>query len=210
MEDGEIVENLKLVLFDFDGTLADTMGEYARIASDIIERATGMPHELAVRAYYETAGVPFREQIAELAPGLKPLHHDMIVEYEDKKNEYAETAMPFPDVKQALTELRERGIKIGIVSSNSGAFVIRCLNRWGWLSWFDWVSGLGAYKDKHQQIKVALQQLGYFTNEVLYVGDSPHDALVADSLRIEYYDVSPEDYKFRRGISHILGVTNAS
>ena len=59
----------KAYLFDFDGTLVDTMGGFADIAGRVINGFH--PHisfEAARRRYLETSGIPFFQQLEIICP----------------------------------------------------------------------------------------------------------------------------------------------
>ena len=50
---------IKLVVFDLDGTLVDSMGLYAEKAGELIEKFYSIPKQKAKRLYFETSGLPF-------------------------------------------------------------------------------------------------------------------------------------------------------
>ena len=55
---------MRLIVFDFDGTLVDTMEAYAEKASELIEKFYGVPREKARKMYLETSGTlrPYQER----------------------------------------------------------------------------------------------------------------------------------------------------
>ena len=61
--------NTQLLVFDLDGTLIDTMGDYADKAAALIRDHYGTPKDEARRRYFETSGVPFEQQLEQIFPG---------------------------------------------------------------------------------------------------------------------------------------------
>ena len=58
----------KVVVFDFDGTVVDSMDSFADIAADVMPRYYSISGEEAKRLYLETSGIPFFQQLEQLFP----------------------------------------------------------------------------------------------------------------------------------------------
>ena len=111
------ISGVQAALFDFDGTLIDTMDENATIAGEVLQRTYGMAREQGSRLYLETSGIPFFQQIELIVPG-GARNSAAVEEFEQRKLEGFFSATYLPDVPPALATLRERGIKV-ILSSNN-------------------------------------------------------------------------------------------
>ncbi len=119
----EILENTAAVLFDLDGTLADSMWVWSEIDREFF-RSRGMDFPDFLNKAIE--GMSFSEtaqyfvntfQLSETTEELKAIWNDMAME------KYC-TAVPLkPGARQFLATLRERGIAIGIATSNSRLLV---------------------------------------------------------------------------------------
>ncbi len=62
------MDKVKLVVFDLDGTLVDTMGSFANHAATLMERHYGLLHETGYSQYMKTSGLPFKQQLEVLFP----------------------------------------------------------------------------------------------------------------------------------------------
>jgi len=112
-------ENIKACLFDLDGTLIDSMGLWKEID----------------RSYFEKYGKELPDDYQQQIEGLNMVetaiytreHFGFDVTVEEMMNEwnemarvtYHETIQFKPHAKEALLMLKDRGIKLGVVTSNS-------------------------------------------------------------------------------------------
>jgi phosphoglycolate phosphatase len=110
----------KLVIFDFDGTLADTFPWFMRVINDVADRYDFKrvePHEVEV-----LRGMGAAEIMAYL--GVPRWKLPLIASHMRKRKarEIGETRL-FDGVERMLQRLGDAGIKIAVVSSNSEANV---------------------------------------------------------------------------------------
>jgi len=63
-----MTDQYRLVIFDLDGTLIDTMGSFADLAGCLIRDHYGWRFEIGRKRYLETSGVPFFQQLQTLFP----------------------------------------------------------------------------------------------------------------------------------------------
>ncbi|MFH1831011.1 MAG: HAD hydrolase-like protein [Pseudomonadota bacterium] len=105
------------VIFDFDGTIVDSMNTFADIAAKVMPRRLNIDSESARRRYFETSGIPFFQQLEVLFPG-HPANKETAEEFEKIKLEgYFEEPL-FEDAYDTVKHLRELGIKVAVSSNN--------------------------------------------------------------------------------------------
>lgn len=175
--------NLKLVLFDYNGTLLDDThlsveaNNYACLAyyrpaiSFEMYRAW---YQMPVATFMARAGVQISEQDRqEIA--------DRFYWYYDT---YFSLARLFPGVEEMLGNLRSRGIRSAILSSHLQDGLEKELNHFGLTEHFVAISGSeGRYPlPKIERGRELLQRFGVSPDDVLMVGDTCADAEVAREL----------------------------
>ncbi|MDO8519289.1 MAG: HAD hydrolase-like protein [Deltaproteobacteria bacterium] len=171
------------VVFDFDGTLVDSMGGFATVASGVICKHFGKTRAWGHTRYLETSGLPFPFQLEKMFPGDLRIP-EAVAEYDRIKIESYGKASFFPDVKPALEWLCDQGVGLAISSNNDFAILEKKLGPLA--SLFDCVAGFepGFLKgDKHfEWIRARLRDPA-----MIFIGDSLHDAVMAHKNNIPFY-----------------------
>ncbi|MCD4740532.1 HAD hydrolase-like protein [archaeon] len=161
-----------VLMFDFDGTLFNTMHLHADLASDTMNKYFGMPIEEARRCYLETAGISYRNQMYQIFSGQPKEKIDAsIQEYNERRiKEVFEKSKPFPDVPKMLSELS--GSNLFVSSGNEEVFIKPILEREHMTSFFKDVYGAeSGLKEKH--IQIVLNTLN--PDLIVFFGDSTYD-----------------------------------
>jgi len=178
--------DVKVVLFDLDGTLVDTialiLASFRHATREVLGEA--LPDDVLLH----NVGVPLRVQMEEFAPGHSEelltvyraynarVHDEMIAEY--------------AGTEQALAELRARGLTLGVVTSKSSAPARRSLGVFGLEQYFDILlssDDTEIHKPDPFPLLEAARRLDIDPAHCVYVGDSPHDmtaALAAGMLAV--------------------------
>lgn len=194
---------VRAVLFDFDGTLVDTMGEFADLAAELIAGAHGWTVAEGRAAYLRTSGIPFFQQLEVLFPG-DPGNGALMDAFEGGKLRFYEGKGLLPDVGPAVAALQARGVRAIVSSNNYGPVVERFLATQA--PAFDLVLGFGDGLAKGEpHFARALAAFGLDRGELVFVGDSVRDAELAREAGVAFVGrrgtVAPEafDARFGRG-----------
>ncbi len=105
------------VIFDFDGTIVDSMSTFADIAAEVMPRRLAIDSKAARRKYLETSGIPFFQQLEVLFPG-HPANKETAEEFEKLKLEGYLDEPLFEDAADTLKHLKKSGIKVAVSSNN--------------------------------------------------------------------------------------------
>jgi phosphoglycolate phosphatase-like HAD superfamily hydrolase len=165
-------------MFDFDGTLVDTMGGFADIAADVIHRLFGLDRAFARAEYLRTSGLPFRQQLEVICPGddRNDLASD---QFEARKQEGFFAEHFDDDVKLAIAGLHQKGLRVIVSSNNFQELVDQFVARESDVS-FDMVLGARSNFFKGaDHFRHVMEVLGLAADELLFVGDSLNDGLKA-------------------------------
>lgn len=178
-------KNKRIVIFDFDGTLVDSMEHLTEIAARVMAKHFGVSPEEGRSLYQLTSGLPFFEQLATLYPEEKKKTKLAADEFEKQKREsYFEEPL-FEDARETLEHLKQKGLAV-IISSNSAhdlveRFVkqlnIPCDLALGFKENF--AKGLPHFL-------YILNRFGAKKSEMVFVGDSLKDADKAKECGVDF------------------------
>ncbi len=167
---------LEVVLFDLDGTLIDSI--------ELIERS--YRHVMSVHRegafdreeWLGGLGRPLKWQFDQWTDDAEEVQR-MIATYREYNNAHHDAMVkPFPCAIEAVNELRQRGARLGVVTSKLKAGALRGLKSAGFEGLFEVVIGADDVRDPKpapEPALLALSRLGASAKNAFMVGDSPHD-----------------------------------
>jgi pyrophosphatase PpaX len=161
------------ILFDLDGTLANTLPFCIRAYQLTAEHFTGrLPGETEVTSLFGPSDEGVLEHIVpgRLAETL-PYYLDV---YEQLHLQ--ECKEPFPGVEKVLALLQVKGIRVAIVTAKgqySAAISLRVLGLSHWIDTME--TGFPDKADKPRSIRKVLERWRMQPEQAAYVGDTPYD-----------------------------------
>ena len=175
----------KALLFDFDGTLVDTMEGFADIAGEVIHRFhPEISFEEARRRYLETSGVPFFQQLEIILPG-NPTNSQKAAIFEETKKEGFFRSTFSQEVRYVINELRRLGFIVGVSSNNFQYLIEQFINREGLQ--FDVVLGFrDGFEKGKQHFEYVIQHFNLQKDDLTFVCDSLKDAEKAITNNIKF------------------------
>lgn len=179
MNDNEVYRTL---IFDFDGTLADSF----ECAMDAFDAAAGrFDFDPLDRTRIETIRQLDARQI--LAHQRVPLWKlPFIARYVRKVVERnVDGIVLFPGVEAALTDLADRGATLALLTANSRRNVTRILGA-NLINRFQLIETGAALFGKAQRLKSLLRSAGIAPQEALFIGDEIRDAEAAKHCAVRF------------------------
>jgi phosphoglycolate phosphatase len=174
----------KVIILDFDGTVADTMPFLVDLAARLLRSRYGLLDSEARRAYIETTGLPFCKQIEIIFPG-NPLNEATVREFEGEKLGHLGEFAFFPDALAVLAEIRIRGVKVCLSSGNYESLIREVLASRGVV--VDLVMGFRpGFEKGPQHFRFAAETFAAQREQVVFVGDSIKDGLAAREAGISF------------------------
>ena len=180
-----------LIMFDLDGTLIETSPEIADAVNDTL-RHFNLPavtqqqvndwigHGTRTLLIQALAFVGKTEVAAVAASDSLPL---IAAEFDRNYQRRCGTRSHlYPQVRETLAALRDRGVKLAVVTNKEGRYTTTVLNAHQITSLLDRVvSGdtLSTKKPDPAGIQSCLAQFGVLPNRALFVGDSSIDVATA-------------------------------
>ncbi len=174
----------KVCVFDFDGTIVDSMNRFADLAGKIIEELYGMPYEQARMRYIETSGLPFCQQIEMIFPN-NPKNKTAVERFEKEKLTSYYTESVFEDVPATLQYLKKKGIKTVVSSNNYQDVVEKFVSKAGLP--FDMTLGFKEnFAKGKDHFKYIMNKWNLSPDEILFIGDSVKDAERAKDSEVAF------------------------
>ena len=170
---------IKGVIFDVDGTIADSVGFFYEIALEVLSIA-GVPPVEKERVY-ALMRVGDNSPLEKLFPPdypdavrtMKRIVDDRMAEW---MRRYHDETIAIPGSIELLHDLHARGFRLGIATSSGRALPF--LDRWGVRQLFDGIVGredVEIRKPHPEPVLKCLGHLGLAPQETVYIGDSPID-----------------------------------
>lgn len=165
----------KAVIFDFDGTLADSMPFLEKIGVQVMMKYYDVSKEEAARRYRITTGLPYEHQIETNFPGDKR-NTRAVEEFEKLKIDRIFEQTLFPDTEETLRNIKSKEIDMFVSSSTFQPTITKYFEMRGLSSYFKDILGYrpGFEKGAHH-FKYVQQEYGLDLSQVVFVGDSLKD-----------------------------------
>jgi len=171
--------NIKLLIFDFDGTLADTQRTIVAAKQETMRRLGLTVADEA--ACISTIGLSSKAGFNQTNPGLSDEELDKcVVLYRQLFDEMKVTMPPvlFKNVDKVLEACKERHITCTIASSRNAASLEDFIKGWGLTEHFPYMLGAEAtkrLKPDPEPVLKTLEDLSFDAKEALVIGDMPVD-----------------------------------
>ncbi|MGF1538884.1 MAG: HAD-IA family hydrolase [Pleurocapsa sp.] len=177
----------RVVLFDFDGTIADTYQAIADITNQLSSEFGYKPlgkEELLLLKNLSSREVVRRTEISvfKIPFLVKRVRTELSKEIANLK--------PIPDIDQVLLKLKEQEYTLGIITSNIKENVDIFLRKNNLDDMFDFVYSSTSIFGKHRVINRVIKQHNLRRSEVIYVGDETRDIRSARKSQISIISVT--------------------
>ena len=172
----------KVIIFDFDGTIADTYDAFVGIINGLADEfgyKKVSQEELKLLRNLNSQEIIKQSNISifKVPALLRRVKRELSKEIEHIK--------PISDIQLALLALGEQGYQLGIVTSNTQSNVEKFLNNHKLASLFDFVYSDSNLFGKHKILKKLIKRQKLVREEIIYVGDETRDIEAAHKSGIK-------------------------
>lgn len=203
---------IKLVIFDLDGTLLDSLKDLAASTNYALRRQGYPEHEL--RAYRHFVGNGINKLLERALPEadrteqkVMRLREDFVEYYSEHKADYT---APYAGIVDLLEELKRRGLVLAVASNKYHAATVELIPAYFGDGIFDHVFGQREgipIKPDPKVVFDIIEAAGMCREEVLYVGDSGVDMQTAVNSGVTSVGVTwgfrDQEELLRNGACHI-------
>lgn len=179
---------LKLVIWDFDGTLADSRALIVAGMEHAL-KALNLSHRKDLQdEWMSCVGLPVEEGLARTFDPMGLDATEVLKAYRSfdwKGNEHL--LVPFEGMTELLQELRAMGVPMAIASSKRGLSLRRQVEMFGWKDFFDPIITPDEVlhgKPHPESLLLCLNAHQLLPSQALMVGDTPFDLEMANEAGV--------------------------
>jgi phosphoglycolate phosphatase len=190
----------KLLIFDFDGTLIDSVPDLADAANIMLKQLGKATYPLDTIAKWIGNGA--RVLVERALSGNVVIDDSLLITDVEEAERlffaaYAEhdasKTKSYPDVDQGLRQLKEAGFTLALVTNKPIRFVPNILESLGWAPLFDMVLGgdsLPVKKPDPAPLLQVCETLNYKPTQAIMIGDSINDISAGKNAGIDTVGLS--------------------
>ncbi len=173
---------VKVIIFDFDGTIADTLDAIVSITNRLAEEfgyKQTSQEDLAI-----LRNLTSRQIIKQSGVSIFKIPF-LIKKVKAELNNEIQELSAFIGIKEAFIELKSQGNRLGIVTSNSKENVTAFLHKNGLQELFDFIYSAPTIFGKSKVINRIVKTENIKLEDVIYVGDETRDIEAAKKTHIK-------------------------
>lgn len=178
---------MTVIIFDFDGTLADTLDAIVLITNRLSGEFGYKP--ASPEEVIKLKNLSSTKVIQQSGLSLWKLPF-LLKRVRSEFNNHMNELKPVPGIKEVLLELKKRGYHLGILTSNDRENVLMFAKMHGLDSLFDFIHSEINLFGKGRAIEHLLSKSKLDRQEVIYVGDETRDIKAAQKANIKAISVS--------------------
>ena len=183
----------RLVIFDLDGTLLNTITDLGKACNYALESLGFASHPIQAYAYMVGNGV--RNLMKKAHPDADEETVDKLLEkFKEYYDEHClDTTKPYPGINELLQTLKERGVAMAVASNKYEEATKKIIK--GCFPDVEFVAVEGQCEGRHKKpdpsiIFSILEKYPVAKREIIYVGDSAVDIETAKRACVESIGVS--------------------
>ncbi|MGK7955323.1 MAG: HAD-IA family hydrolase [Crocosphaera sp.] len=178
---------LKVIVFDFDGTLADTYDAFVEIANSLSGEFGYKPVNQEEQEQLKHLSARDLIKQSEISPlkipfVLKRVKSELTHKIKDLK--------PITHIPSCLEQLKIQGYRLGIITSNTEDNVLLFLKNHKLEQFFDCIYAGTTLFGKHKIIRKLLKEKKLLPHEVMYIGDETRDIHSAKKSNVKCVGVT--------------------
>lgn len=210
---GTQAERFKLLVFDWDGTLVDSISRIVGCTQETVQ-TLGLP-EVEEQHIRMSIGLGIREMVDRFHPGCDDATFEQILHLyrELWRSKYSVDPQLFEGARETLEHLAEEGYLLAVATAKNRYGLVRDLEGTGLSATFHATrtTDEAAAKPSPEMLLQILEELGARAEEALMIGDTVHDLQMAANAGVAGLGVMSgshgrEDLEVVAALDYLAGV----
>lgn len=202
---------IKAVLFDFDGTLADTYDAWYSLMNGVLKEMNY--EEISTEEFESKCWGKKITECFEILVGKDNAQEAYTIALEKSSDSFSKIRV-FEESKHVLSQIHESGYKIALVSNTMSPFLKPMVEVSGLGEYFNLVIGADSVENPKPSpdiIEYTLKEMKIGKEEAIFVGDTVYDSQSARSAGIQSIIIGNEqihaDFKVKtlKEVLDVLG-----
>ncbi len=193
------MKKINTILFDWDGTLAQTLEVWLQTFKEAYAKVGVHPSDKDISSRFGIWD-------AYIDLGVKPKDVDEYNQHLETVYERLEKVELYPGAEDTLKSLKEKGFKLGLVSTSTSKMLSSALSNNKIEHMFDVIISAGD-TDKHKPdpapLFIALERLGSEIKNTVFVGDSDKDTGAAQNAKVPLFLFAPPQHHLFYDLSQL-------
>ncbi len=174
------------VIFDFDGTLANTMDLVMSIYNEHAESFGSLTVDKSELTELRRLGYKKAMKAKKIRWSMLPR---MVLFLSKEMKLRMDEVPPYPGVVEMLKKLQEKGVSIGVLTSNN-AQLVQDFFKSNNFPLFDFIVSEKTLFGKEKALKKIMKRHDLNKDDVIYVGDEPRDVVSCNKAGVKIYGVA--------------------
>ncbi len=179
----------KAVIFDLDGTLVNSIYDLAEACNYALDKVGETPYELDKYRYFVGNGIPVLIERVVNGKNRPELYDEVFEILNDYYSEhYVDKTVPYDGICDLLKFLKEKGLKIAILSNKAHRFSVEVAEKVFGKDYFDIVLGLRDGIPAKPAPDAVFEILNHFSltaDDCLYIGDTGGDMQTGNNAGVK-------------------------
>ena len=177
---------MPMLLFDFDGTLADSIG-YIKIVLNKLAPNYGI-EPLSDEEFDKFRSKSIPQALKELKISFFTMSRAIPIVLSEYRH-HVKDLLPFPGIPQMLKDLQDLGCKMAMLSSNNVENLEYFVKQHK-LHYFEWIEGTSGILRKQSSLRKLMKRHKLQAENLIYVGDETRDITAAKKCGMRVISVS--------------------
>jgi phosphoglycolate phosphatase-like HAD superfamily hydrolase len=174
------------VIFDFDGTLANSVDLMFDLYNSHVDEFGYLPIEREEFSALRRMGYAKAMRLKKVKARRLP---KIALTLSREMHDRMDVVSPYEGIIEMLTKLKSKGLTIGVLTSNQASLVNEFFQKHSFPD-FDFVVSEKTIFGKDKALKKIIKRFELDKSQVLYVGDEPRDVSASRKAKIKVIGVS--------------------